>query len=372
MKKVLILTVSNGDNYNMAARAIANGFATRYSSVSFKILDIFKINKSVEFNFAGESTLAEKYAHKLENDRYIKAKHAHTILQKKKIVEKYISVARPYIERMVQSYEPDIIISTHLFAAILSSEIKEQRNDIKTVYVSADFTAPPCLELANNLDLYIVSSKNMAKEFVETGIKKDKCHVLGIPLVAKFDKHSSRNEARELLHLDEDKFTILLTNGTKQRDNNFMLFKVIANKFKDSDIIAVCNKNIKLQSKIKKYIKSKNLKNVKVYGHTNNIDILIAASDVVLGKTSGVEVSEAMAIHVPYVATLKMSGQELDNMKFLKAEHLLINARTLQLLVSRLEEFKESKKIQKSYVDKIAKFYHPYTTDELVKLIFHM
>ena len=371
MKKVLILTVSNGESYNMVARAIANGFATRYSSVSFKIIDIFRVNKSLEFNFAGEDSLKEKIAHKIENDRYSKAKHSDNIEQKKKIINKYISTAEIYVERCIKNYEPDIIISTHIFPAVIISNM-EMDNNIKTIFVSADYTTSPYLELAKNLDLYVVNSKAMANEYVSFGIEKTKCMLLGIPLINRFYHSTQREDARELLKLKEDKFTILITNGVKKRDNNFKLVKSIVNKFDDSDIIVVCNKNINLQNKIKKFIKSKSLQNVKVLGHTNNIDVLISASDVVLGKTSGVEITQAMALDIPYVATLKISGQELDNMKFLKECNLIINAKTISRLIERLEEYKENKKLQTLYKQKIAKFYLPNATDELVKIAFHM
>ena len=69
MKKVLILTISNGDAYNMVGRSIVNAIVNRYPSVNFRMVDVSKANKGINFQLSEEQTLSQKLAHRLERHR---------------------------------------------------------------------------------------------------------------------------------------------------------------------------------------------------------------------------------------------------------------------------------------------------------------
>ena len=69
MKRVLILTISNGEAYNIVGRAIVNGIVNRYSSVAFKMVDVSKGNRGINFQLNEEQTLSQKLAHRLERYR---------------------------------------------------------------------------------------------------------------------------------------------------------------------------------------------------------------------------------------------------------------------------------------------------------------
>ena len=67
---------------------------------------------------------------------------------------------------------------------------------------------------------------------------------------------------------------------------------------------------LKKQGKIKK--------DIYVFGFVNNVDVIMSAADVLIGKIGGVGIAEAFNKHLPIIANKKLPFQEYDNMLYLK------------------------------------------------------
>ena len=376
MKKVLIFTISNGDAYNMVGRSIVNALVNRYPSVTFRMVDVSKGNKGINFQLSEEETLSQKLAHRLERHRYIKCKDSSSIEKAKKTAEVYLKGIREFVKYNIKNFEPNVIIATHAFPAIILSELRENHEEIvnNTIlsYVECNYVLSPYIKLATNLDYYFCPTDDSVKVCKKYGISSKHSIVpFGIPILASIENITDKVEARDMLNIPEDKFVILITNGESQSDHTLSLIKNIINKYDDVYIVCVCAKNVKLRSSLNKWIKSKKIKNVKVIGHTNNLGILLSACDCVMGKTIGVEVAESFAKGLPYISTLKIRGQELDNMKYLKSKNAILNGRTIPKAIASLDNVRKNKKIKNTLLVQSGKLYKFNATDELIKLLYH-
>ena len=351
MKRVLILTISNGDAYNVVGRAIANALVNRYPSVSFRMVDVSKGNKGLNFQLGEEETLSQKLAHRLERHRYIKCKDTTSVEKAKKTIEVYLKGIREYVKYNIKNFEPNVIIATHAFPAIILSELRESLDEkVKNTilsYVECNYVISPYIKLASNLDYYFCPTDDSIKTCKKYGIKDSNSIIsLGIPILAKIENITDKIEAREILNIPENKFVILITNGESRSDHTAALIKNIVEKYEDTFVICACAKNTKLRSSITKWIKAKKINNVKAIGHTNNMGLLLSASDCVMGKPIGVEVAECFSKNVPYISTLKIRGQELDNMKYLKSKNAILNGRTIPKAMTALDDVRKNSKIK--------------------------
>ncbi len=375
MKKVLCLTVP-AETYNVAGRAIINGFATRYPSCTFRLVDVYKVNEQIDFCFSDENTIRQKLAHKLERQRYSKCKESHSNDKVRKLAEPYLNIIRDYIVHNIKSFEPDIIVCTHIFPAIVLSDLRWEDNKLlektKIAYVECNYVVSPYLRLANNLDFYFAPSSDSVTTFKKYGVKDEgKIIDFGIPVITKLENIMPKKEARELLNIPEDRYVILLTNGINNIDSTIPLIKGLLSKIPDCYLLCVCNKNVKLKNKISTYAKDNDLNNLKAYGHTNNLGIMYSASNLVMGKPTGIEIAQAIAKKLPFVATLKVKGQELDNLKYLKTKGAILNGRTVATAIDAVSKIRFDEKTQKKVILEREKLYRYSATDEIVKFLYH-
>ncbi len=215
--------------------------------------------------------------------------------------------------KCVEDFQPDVIVCTHVFAAIMVSYVTNKLNHkIKTVGIVTDFTMHPYWEDAH-MDYYITASELLNNQAYKKGITPDEIVPIGIPINPKFATKNEKTYARSFLGID-DKKTILVMSGS-------MGFGKIANMIKkldrsdiDFQIISVCGYNERLKQKIDKTQFRHKVYN---YGFTDKVDLLMDASDCIVTKPGGLTTSEALAKGLPMIIANPIPGQEDRNEEFL-------------------------------------------------------
>ena len=372
MKKVLILSAPN--SYSVAGRAIANGIANRYPNVAFRLVDVYKGRQQVDFQRVGKDILPKKLAKKLEQDRYTKENLRDNYELLRNVAEPYISGVREYIEYNIKTYEPDVIICTHVLPAVVVSDMEKSGllKRVRSAYLECNYVVNPFVRLANYIDYYFCATKDMIKNFKHFGVKEvDRVKDSGIPIISSIENIMSKSEARELLALPKNNYTVLITNYTGKSDKTLQLLKSIVRKYSNINVIVICNKNVKLKNKIMSYASTNNLSGVKAYTHTNNLGIILSASDCVMGKTGGMEVAVAIAKHLPYIVTYKINGIELENLKYLKNKNLVINTKTTIGAINALDKLINDYKFRNKCIKAQEYAYRHNATDEIVKFLYH-
>ena len=327
--KILLLTVSAGEGHNSMCRALTNYFKDTYDDIELKQVDLFK---------DGEKTRKKKLANWMVNDGYFTlvkyaikfANHNFEKLKVRNIHKKanslrgnFIKPASPYIEEVINDFKPDAIFCAHTFAGIIVTDLRKKGNQnalkARVVTVVSDYDVAPYTELLTEVDYIVTPSDDFDDVLIAKGFDIKKRISLGIPVQTKFSKKIDKNEAKKELNLDLNKKTVMMMSGGVGFGN---IAKLVLNLNKcksDFQIVCVCGRNEKLKKQLESLkAKGKIKKDITIFGFVNNVDVIMSASDVLIGKIGGVAIAEAFNKFLPIIANKKLPFQEYDNMVFLK------------------------------------------------------
>ncbi len=208
---------------------------------------------------------------------------------------------------------PDYIVSTHFLPAQVAAYLKEKKQiNSRLLTVITDFGIHQ-FWLAKGTDIYAVASDFSRQLLVREGIAENKIKVTGIPVDNKFLFSFDRGALSGKLGLDKNKFTVLLVTGSFGIGP---LEQIVDYLHNDAQLIVVCARNKKLYQRLNQ----KNYPGLKVFGFVDNIQELMACSDVIITKPGGLTVSEVLVMELPPLFISAIPGQETVNAQFLVKE----------------------------------------------------
>lgn len=309
--KVLILTITAGQGHNQAAKTLCE-YLCKHHGVQADILDTFEyINQGLKEIVSRGYLMSAKRLSKIYGKAY-------RLAEKRDSDNGYImratsSIMAKKLIKYVEEYNPDVIVCTHVFAAMLVTDIEKSLNHtIKTVGIVTDFTVHPYWE-ETKLDYYVTANEFLTNQAVKKGINKSCVLPLGIPIDPKFASSLKKEEARERLEI-EDKRTVLVMSGSMGYGKVGRMVKQLDNSDMDFQIISVCGNNQKLKKQIDKMKKKHKIYN---YGFTDKVNIMMDAADCIITKPGGITTSEALAKGLPMIIANPIPGQEDRNVEFL-------------------------------------------------------
>ena len=177
----------------------------------------------------------------------------------------------------------------------------------------------PFLECAIGIDYITLPTTDFIEDIKKDGFKDSQILCTGLPVKEQFNQVVEKSYARKQLNIDENLFTIMVIFGGGHWSGGFKIFKDVISCLKDvnAQIIMINGKNKSSFNKIAKMKFPTNIKVVNV-GFTNQVDLYMSASDIVISKLGGQGGTEIINKLRPIVVTDKVYGQELCNLKYLK------------------------------------------------------
>ncbi len=308
--KSLIFSITTGQGHNQTAKVLAeylnqNGVESSYMDVleyinpmlSESISKLYLMStKNIPKIYGSGYRLCEKR----ESELSLLPRLTTTLLAKRLL---------DYVKRE----DPDVIICTHVFAALLVTYLMDSLDTkINTIGIVTDFTIHPYWE-DTHLDYYITPSELLTHQGVKRGIPARKFKPLGIPIDPKFATHRSRREACKLLNIPE-KNTILVMSGSMGFGNVLDDIVSLDRLEHNFQIATICGNNKKLKAQIDGLQLKKPLYN---YGFVHNIDLFMDAATCIITKPGGLTTSEALAKNLPMIMSNPVPGQEDRNVEFL-------------------------------------------------------
>ena len=148
--------------------------------------------------------------------------------------------------------------------------------------------------------------------------------VSGIPVNEKFYVEKDKKEAKEELGLNPNVFTIMIMFGGGHWAGGFKIFKelieIVQNR--NVQIIMINGRNKEGFNKVAKMHFPDNIKVINV-GFTNQVDLYMSASDIMLNKAGGSSCTEIINKKLPMIVTEILPAQEKHNLKFLKEKGIV-------------------------------------------------
>jgi processive 1,2-diacylglycerol beta-glucosyltransferase len=228
--------------------------------------------------------------------------------------------------RVVEREHPDAIVCTH-FLPVEALSPRRGRGSMRVPLfcVITDFTAHP-LWVYPHVDRYFVASDEVAAELHRHGVAKDRIEVSGIPVHPRFAERIGRDVARDRLGLDHSRPVVLMMGGGSGVGPLAELAERVARLPTRPQVVVVCGTNAKLADRIQQLARGSREKDIRALGFTQEVDVLLEASDLLVGKAGGLTCSEALIKGTPLVIFKPTPGQEVRNAEFLERHGAAVHA----------------------------------------------
>ncbi len=367
-KKVLILSASVGAGHTSAANAIEKELKNQNAAEEIKNIDVLEYTNPLFRRLYGKAyiemvnTMPEVLGWIYESlDKPWQNEKRRLALDRLN--------AQAFI-KLIKREKPDIAICTHFLPAEIISWLRAKNKiDTKQAIVVTDFDAH-AMWLAHNYEHYFVALEETKYHLSKVGIPATKITVSGIPIDPIFAEHKDKQEMRGKHGLAKDKLTILVSAGGFGVGNIELLLEALCELETPSQIIAICGKNKKLKNQIDKFAERKTSnKTVQFHpiGYTKQMDELMSASDLIVGKPGGLTTSEALAKGLIFVIVNPIPGQEERNSDHLLEKGCAIKSNTLPTLAYKIDILVADKDRFESMKENIKKIAMPDSSKTVVE-----
>ena len=217
----------------------------------------------------------------------------------------------------LMNFRPDIVFCTHfLCARVIAEAIKRGTLESRLVVCVTDLH-PHGVWLTKSADRYLVACSSAADRVESLGLGRAKTRAVGIPVHSDFGV-MQRDAARAALRIPSNSSVALFTGGGLGLGGLEVAVRAAAERCPDLFIIAVCSRDDALRARMDDMMIQLRRSN-RIYGFTDEMPLLMAASDVLVGKPGGLTTAEALASELPMILLNPIPGQEEANARMLTA-----------------------------------------------------
>lgn len=280
---------------------------------------------------------------------------------------------RPLV-KLLREYHPDLIVCTHFLPAEIVSWLKaKERLSSRQVIVVTDFDVH-AMWLVHHYEQYFVAIDEARAYLEALGIPAQKITVSGIPIDPVFAQTKNKQQMRAKHGLAPDRTTILLSAGGFGVGSVDALIAAMMPLQHRAQIVAICGRNEELKTRLSRQaarLKEDAAVTVKPFGYTNEMDELMTASDIVLGKPGGLTTSEALAKGLAFAIVNPIPGQEERNSDHLLEAGVGIRCNNLPTLAYKLDRLLADPNRLKTMQANARKMGHPNAAKEIVERLIH-
>jgi len=158
----------------------------------------------------------------------------------------------------------------------------------------------------------------------------------GFPVHPKFTAYTrSKQEARTALGIAVEPFTVLVTSGGVGAGNLRELVIELERAYPEQQFLVVTGKNAALRQELQALGLGAN---VRIYGFVDNMEELMAASDVIVTKAGPGTLMEALVMRRPVIVTQAVGMQERGNIDFVLNHELGAFCPTIDRIIPAIAE----------------------------------
>jgi processive 1,2-diacylglycerol beta-glucosyltransferase len=337
LNKVLILSASSGAGHVRAAQALEKAFAETRAAREVRHIDSLQYTNKLFRNLYSRAYI--EMVNRMPDvmgwlydqmDKPWKNERRRLALDKLN--------TRPFV-KMLQDYQPDLVISTHFLPAEIISWLKaKQRLTTRQAIVVTDFDVH-AMWLCHHYEHYFVALDETREHLTRLGIAPEKISVSGIPIDPVFSRGKEKGAMRDKHGLFQDRTVIVVSAGGFGVGPIKNLVGSLLELKRPAQVVAICGRNEKLKREIERIGASRanGLVTIKAIGFTTEIDEYMAASDILVGKPGGLTTSESLARGLVLVVVNPIPGQEERNSDHLLEEGAAIRCNNLPVLAYKID-----------------------------------
>ena len=278
---------------------------------------------------------------------------------------------RPFV-KLLQKYDPDITVCTHFLPCEIISWLKaKKRFNRPQAIVVTDFDVH-AMWLCHHYEQYFVAMEETRVHLSRLGIEPAKITTSGIPIDPLFSRPKDKIEMRLKHGLAPDLPTVLISaGGFGVGPLQHLITELFAVQHR-IQAVAICGRNEELRKKIDRLVAesgSASNVSVKVIGFTREMDELMAASDILLGKPGGLTTSEALARGLVFVIVNPIPGQEERNSDHLLEQGAAIRCNNLPVLAWKIDKLLDDPIRLAAMKENVARLARPAAAETIVRKI---
>ncbi|MCG3180076.1 MAG: Processive diacylglycerol beta-glucosyltransferase [Phycisphaerae bacterium] len=231
----------------------------------------------------------------------------------------------------------DLVIHTHFLAAELIARLRRSgRIDTPQAIAVTDFQTHRYW-INQPADRYFTATAEGAHNLAAWGVPADTIRVTGIPVHPRFAEPRSRADAAAALGLGGDRPIIVQMAGGFGIKPTERIFRSLLAIRRPLEIVVVAGHNRKVRANLAA-IPCPPQHRCQVLGFTDQMSDLLAACDLLVSKSGGLTVAEALARGAAMVVVNPIPGQETRNCDFLLENGCAIKPSSLATLAFKIEQ----------------------------------
>ncbi|HET9223956.1 MAG TPA: glycosyltransferase, partial [Roseiflexaceae bacterium] len=161
----------------------------------------------------------------------------------------------------------------------------------------------------------------------------------GFPVHPKFAAYSgTQRGARAALGIDPEPFTVLVTSGGVGGGNMRELVVALNLAYPQQQFLVITGRNTALREELEALDLGAN---VRIYGFVDNMEVMMAASDIIVTKAGPGTLMEALAMRRPVIVTQAVGMQERGNIDFVLNHELGVFCPTVERIVAAIGELRD-------------------------------
>ncbi|WP_055669371.1 MGDG synthase family glycosyltransferase [Desnuesiella massiliensis] len=367
--RLLILSVSAGGGHMNAAEAVKAHTLINSPTSVVKIVDTIRyINPILDKVIIGSYLKSLKIYPSIFGALYNYAENDDALAN---VTNKVNEMLAYKLLPLIDSFNPDLIVSTHPFSTEMLSILKTKGRILKKVISILTDYAPHSFWIHPAIDAYVVSNEDMVSEMELRGVNPNTIYPLGIPVHPDFLIEHDRCQTLKALNLNTEKNTLLLMGGSLGMGNLLEVYREISKIDLPFQIITITGNNKKLFSTLLNEVKNSS-KETRIIGYTNEVNKYMQACDLLVTKPGGLTVSEALICKIPLAIFSAIPGQEEKNADFLLRNNLAVSLGNGKECKNIIEDLLGSSNKLKEMKDNCYKFDKSSCGSNIVKLMFSM
>lgn len=320
--KVMLLTAATGAGHIKAANAVEE-YIRENTGWDVRTVDSLKaVGRLLDKTVCDSYLFMAKKAPMLFGRLYKRTNRENVISH---LVPKLSGLFSNMLYPSIESYGPDVIITTHPFAAEMVADLKRDGLiSAPLICVITDYGAHRAY-IAREVDSYVVASDDMIPELREFGVPLEKICPFGIPVHGVFFDPQDQKMLLRQLSLDPELPTLLFMAGSFGVSGIIKLYRDLAATPVKMQIIVITGRNQKLFEAFEKEIAATPAIPTRLIYFTDEVEKYMHAADLLVTKPGGLTVSEALACNLPMAVFDAIPGPEDDNANFLKTHDMCVH-----------------------------------------------
>lgn len=311
---VLIFSASYGGGHRRVSYAVEAAMASLDKGIKTQVIDLFEvispsINKFTLYSYVTTMRKAPYlYGWAYESSYNLSLNNSlNQMISKIGLVK---------LQGLLENFNPKVILSTYPTYGGMLSEVKRKglSNIISTVVIT-DFVAHSQW-IHPHVDQYFVPSVEVKYHLIKKGISPETIQITGIPISMEFLLPVDRIEVLKEYGLRDNAPVILVMAGIFGMTRGVIeICEAIKELSMDMQAVVLCGNDKNLFNKLKSACSERG--DIKpIFGQVD-VHKLMNIASLLISKSGGITVSEALAKELPLLIYKPLLGQEYHNTVFL-------------------------------------------------------